>query len=274
MMTGNTVGVVNYINTSQIMIPWRRLGGPEGWNVLESTPTTLNRLLRGGAIEVGLISSFAYGQSWQDYLLFPGLGISAAGPVKSVLFIHREPLHELERIVTTSHSATSVNLLRIIVEDFLNLSIPFYTGGFEEFEAGGGTGYLAIGDEALRLSSLEGVEKEDLAAIWMEHTGLPFVFAVWAVRREAWERERVSIEKLYAHIVKCLDAGSAALGDIARAVAPRIPMRPDQCLAYLQGIRLTLGKEELEGLNRYFTLLEDLGLLKGAPVLQFAEIPR
>ncbi len=267
-----TVGVVNYINTSQMMIPWRRLGGPEGWSVLESVPTVLNDLLLRGEIHAGLISSFAYGRNWRDYLLLPQLGISATGPVRSVVLLRRCPFHRLRRVVTTPHSATSVNLLRIILEERLPGQVGLSTGGVEEFEAGGGaTGYLAIGDEALRLAGRNDLEADDLAELWLEETGLPFVFAVWAVRREVWEDHPGAVLRLLSHILQCRDHGAAILEEIARAVAPRIPMEPRCCLDYLHGIELDLGAAKRKGLEEFFRRLHGMGIYGELPLLRFVE---
>ncbi len=269
----HTVGVVNYINTSQIMIPWHRLGGPEGWNVLESMPTQLNEFLKTGEIAVGLISSFAYAQGSEEYLLLPDLSISAAGPVQSVLFLHTRPIEGLDGVITTTHSATSVNLLHIILEEFWDISLPFSSGNIKDFDSSRGTkGYLAIGDEALRLATRHDLIKEDLAGIWMEKTGLPFVFAVWAVRRDVWEKDRERVLSLYFHIMRCRREGGAALEEISRLVAPRIPMAPSSCLDYLRAIQLDMGPEKQEGMVRYFSLLHRLGYLDTVPELEFVDI--
>ena len=71
---------------------------------------------------MGPISSFAYGESFEDYMLYPDLSVSAYGEVNSILLFHEKPLREIANghIMLPTTSATSVNLLKIILEKFYN----------------------------------------------------------------------------------------------------------------------------------------------------------
>lgn len=258
------VGMVNFINTAPIYIPWQEMGSPEGVQVVESHPTELNRMLAEGRLDVGLVSSHAYGSEADRYLLLPDLGISATGPVGSVLLLSRIPVSDLHgrSVLLTPQSATSVNLLRIVLEDFFGIQPRYVTGGFAEREHlhPRPQAYLAIGDEALRLASLgRDWTYLDLAEIWLRETGVPFVFAVWAVRRESWEEKPGAIRALNRRLHECYVAGQASLARISSLVAPRIPMDLSACLAYLSGIELDLSPEKQRGLLYFFERLHQRG---------------
>ncbi|HID97726.1 MAG TPA: hypothetical protein EYP57_06015 [Thermodesulfobacteriaceae bacterium] len=257
------LGIVNFINTAPICIPWQEMGPLEGWVVEEGPPTFLNMRLAEGRLDVGLVSSFAYGLDAERYFLLPDLGISATGPVGSVILFSRRPLRELhgKYVLLTPHSATSVNLLYIILENFLGIEPLYKTGRFQELESDPSTvAYLAIGDEALRLKASEKrLFQWDLAEIWLRNTGLPFVFAVWAVRKKSWNRISGRISALFRRLVTCYNTGRNDMARISRLVAPRIPMDPGQCLDYLEGIELDLSMEKQKGLLHFFSLLHERG---------------
>ena len=143
-----------------------------------------------GEVDISPSSSFEYARNWREYLLLPGLSISACGPVKSVLLFSGRPLEDLEGadIAVTGDSATSINLVHVILREFYGLekyrcAVPDHP--VEDVIARGGTALL-IGDRALR-AALHPTSKivYDLGELWLQHTGLPFVFALWILRRQA-----------------------------------------------------------------------------------------
>jgi chorismate dehydratase len=257
------VGFVNFINTSQIYIPWKEAGGEPGWDVVEGPPTLLNRLLDTGEIDTGMVSSYFYGVNHQKYVIFPDLSISATGPVGSVTLFSKTPVKNLGDgiVITTQQSATSVNLLKIVLEDFLGVKPVYITGDFSLLSKSGSKAlaYLAIGDEALRLRETTNLNQLDLAEVWLEHTGLPFVFAVWAIRKERIEDAFDALTRLNKRLNDCRFQGQMEIERISSLAAPRIPMDKARCLDYLKGIELDLSEEKQKGLLYFFDLLKRRG---------------
>jgi chorismate dehydratase len=257
------LGMVNFINTSPIYVPWQEMSPLNGWVVEEGAPTLLNSRLARGKLDAGIVSSYAYGLNADRYYILPDLSISATGPVGSVILLSKVPIEELHEklVLLTPQSATSVNLLYIILEDFLGLRPIFRTGNFKELSANPvAQAYLAIGDEALRLrADSDNLFRSDLAKTWLDHTGLPFVFAVWAVREESWIAWPKKIRLLYNRLRECHQKGLKELERISNLVAPRIPMASLDCLEYLKGIELDLSEEKQQGLLHFFRLLHDRG---------------
>jgi chorismate dehydratase len=249
-------------------VPWQDMEPAQGattapWQVIEGPPSLLNRLLKAAEIDVGLISSYAYGLDIQNYCMLPNLGISAVGAVGSVFLITRKAhgLHEMagKHILLTSQSATSVNLLRLILERFYQVMPCYECGTLADFEANAiFDGYLAIGDEALQLKKHRpDLHFFDLAEIWMEKTGLPFVFAVWAVRKDTWERTPDTVRALYQHILTCYRNGLRELENISARVAFRAGLTARECLNYLRGIHLHFDSTHTKALACFFELLHE-----------------
>ena len=269
------LGIVNFINTSPIYVPWQEMGTLNGWVVKEGPPTLLNSHLAQGRLDAGIVSSYAYGLNADRYYILPDLSISATGPVGSVILLSKVPIEELNEklVLLTPQSATSVNLLHIILEDFLGMRPIFRTGNFKELSANPvAQAYLAIGDEALRLrSNRDNLFRSDLAKIWLDHTGLPFVFAVWAVRGESWIARPEKIRLLHKRLSECYQKGLKELERISNLVAHKIPMTSSDCLEYLKGIELDLSEKKRHGLLHFFRMLHDRG---GFPrVLELKMLP-
>lgn len=110
--------------------------------------------------------------------------IGTIGAVKTVCIYSDVPLDQVEVIYLDYHSRTSVQLTKVLLRDYWGLS-PALLSAREGYikKIGGTSAGLVIGDRTI------GLEQQfkyvyDLGAIWMEHTGLPFVFAAWISNRE------------------------------------------------------------------------------------------
>ena len=115
-----------------------------------------------------------------DFL--PDVGIACEGPVRSILLISRRPFAEIRRLAVDSSSRTSVALVRILLAERYGCKpqitplAPTLEAMLRENDAA-----LIIGDPALRLDPTTlPFETLDLGAEWVEWSGLPMVFAVWA----------------------------------------------------------------------------------------------
>ncbi len=266
------LGIVNFINTAPLLIPFVRMGALEQWETVEDNPSKLNRMLKAGEIDVGLISSFSYGLNHKDYFILKDYCISATGTVGSVLLFSRRPIYDLSRarIVLTNQSETSINLLFIILEYFNGFE-PFYTSGtFDDFDRDrDADAYLAIGDEALKLKrNLRDIFSYDLASMWYETTSLPFVFALWAVRKDSGLEGSLALSLLKKRLADSYTQGVKNLGEIAGMVCNRIPMTQGECLSYLKGIEFDLSHLKMKGLGHFFRLLKQMGKIPEMPQLK------
>jgi len=254
------IGMVNFINTAPIYEVWQRTVDQAEWMVTEAVPSTLNQLLREGELDLGFISSQEYCAYPEKYKLLRNLSISATGAVGSVFLFARNKISDFSvgRILLSSHSQTSISLLGIILEEFYQISPDYVRDSINNHadNLAGFDGVMAIGDEALKLTADDNFpHKFDLGEIWHEHTGLPFVFAVWAVRDDYYRQSSSTVKKIHRELLRCLTEGVKDLRSICTLVAPRIPMPPEECHKYLSRIEYDLGEDKQKGLQLFFKYL-------------------
>ncbi len=250
--------MVNYINTAPIYETWKKRTHPESWQVVEAPPATLNRMLAEGELDLGFVSSHEYAVRPEQYRILADLSISATGSVGSVFLFSRLDPATLDgcSVLLSGQSQTSVFLVKIILEEFYRVQ-PVYRSGDVGVDITDGTqALLAIGDQALRLVGDKRFPYQlDLGAVWRRHTGLPFVFAVCAVREEFYQLHFQTLKLIHQEFVTCAHEGRENLETICELAAPRIPMHPDECFVYLRAIEYDLGAEKQLALERFFQYL-------------------
>lgn len=259
-MTQIRIGMVNYINTAPIYEVWKENVANPDWKVTEAPPSVLNTLLRENRIDLGMVSSYEYAARPEQYRILEDLSISATGPVGSVFLFSRIKLEELDNklVLLTRQSETSVALVKIVLEEFYGLKPRYRVGDIfdpqscdDEVNA-----ILAIGDDALSLKEEQRYPFQlDLADEWNKKTGLPFVFAVFAVREELVSARPEALTEIWKTLLFCRDQGKNRLEDICRQVAPRIPMDVQSCYRYLRQINHGLDSNHVQALNTFFQYL-------------------
>src|SRR5947208_8275045 len=168
------VGSVRYLNA----VPLTR--GVED-EVIFATPSELAKMLQRDELDAALVSITEV--LFNDrYDILDGTAIASLGEVKSVLLAHKKPIEEIREVYCDTASLTSVNLLRVLLAE-RGLKPEFKPLASYDFKALPEYAML-IGDPALDfLLGPHEHEILDLGAAWFEMTALPFVYAVWALRR-------------------------------------------------------------------------------------------
>jgi predicted solute-binding protein len=180
-------------------------------------PSACADQVASGAADIGIVPCFELTR--QDLEVIPGAGIACHGPVRSILLVSRRPAAEIRTLAVDSSSRTSVQLARVILERRYGAeytAIPHRP----DLEAMLRVAHAAliIGDPALRLDPQRlPYEVHDLGGEWVEMTGLPMVFAVWAARKgvatpEVMEAFRGSCRYGLEHMDEIVTAESARLG--------------------------------------------------------------
>ncbi|MCK5070889.1 MAG: menaquinone biosynthesis protein [Desulfocapsa sp.] len=257
-MSGARIGMVNFINTAPIYEIWKTRSHPENWKIVEAPPSTLNKMLANGELDLGFVSSYEYGVRPQEYRILSDLSISANGSVGSVFLFSRVQPNKLggQTVLLSGQSETSAGLVKIILEEFFHVKPCYETGDVNGDKAPQASAILAIGDEALRLAAEDEFPyKLDLAEVWCQYTDLPFVFAVCAAREEFCKESPEIVTAIHEEFLFCKKEGRRKLESICETVAPRIPMHPDECYVYLRAIEHDLGKPKMEALEKYFNYL-------------------
>lgn len=259
------IGMVNFINTAPLYEIWRLTVDRPEWQVIEAPPATLNRMLAADELDIGFVSAYEYGRRPDIYRVLQGLSISSTGRVGSVfLFSHRDPADlDNKKVLLSPHSATSVALVKVILEDIYQVNPRYETGVISDLQGEGrdlkpegAEAVLAIGDNALRLQEKRAFPVQlDLGKVWQDFTGFPFVFALFVVREDFCRCNSRTAKEIQDELLRCTAEGKRDLRNICHKVAPRIPMTEEDCYHYLQGIEHDLNDDKIKGLTRFFDFL-------------------
>ncbi|MEA3363331.1 MAG: menaquinone biosynthesis protein [Thermodesulfobacteriota bacterium] len=268
-----TLGYIPYLNCVPFFHQLKK-NGFKG-KLVTGVPSELNRMLQRRELDVSPSSSFEYARNWQNYLLLPNHSISSIGKVKSVLLFSPVDLSELSgrQIAITGESATSINLLRIIFREFYAMhdvtdvvpDLPIEAVIAQNKPA------LLIGDRALRLAHQlpSGMRMFDLGEIWHQKTGLPFVFALWMINRNALNEFSEQLALLGDQLLASREYLIGKPYPEATKIADNIGLDAVTIVDYWNTIDYSLGKDHLQGVKLFFQLCRKYNLLEEEPELNF-----
>ena len=209
-------------------------------------PSALAEKLRAGELDAALVS-ITEALFHENYDILNGVAVASDGPVKSVFLAHRQQLEKIQTVYCDTASLTSVNLLRVLLaERGIN---PVFEPLAEYTQASELDNVLLIGNSGIDFVRAPHEHKIwDLGAAWKELTDLPFVYAVWAMRRGCHD------ETLRNKLLMAKKNGITNLADI---IANHANYDTEFRQAYLGGhIRYDLGEREIAGLNKFIELLK------------------
>ncbi|MBI3988471.1 MAG: menaquinone biosynthesis protein [candidate division NC10 bacterium] len=271
------VGRVRYLNCEPVYYAIEQGIVKAPCEIVDGTPTELNKLLREGKLDLSVISALEYARHPDLYLLLPDLAIACDGPVESVLFLSLVPFQALAgtKVLLTTTSLTSRALIRLLLDKRYRVTPTFIEGiPPSHLELSPETvGVLLIGDEALKAKASKAFPYIlDLGACWKELTDLPCVFAVWAVRREFYAANPEETHRLHRALLASKAWSLDNLERIAKEVHGRVGLTERACLDYLRKrLSFDLSPRHLEGLRRFLQMLEAAGELKTPKDFSFIE---
>jgi chorismate dehydratase len=254
------IGAVNYLNTKPLICDLETLA-PDAELVLE-VPSRLADWLAEGRLEVALIPVIEYFRAG-NYRIVPNISIASRGPVLSVTLFSRVPWASIRRVALDEGSRTSAALAQILLRKRYDVQpeiVPLpLNQSAEEVDA---DAVLLIGDRAMRACLPGFAHAFDLGQEWHDWTGLPFVYAVWAVR------EGVDLGPAARALHEAKQRGLGRIGPIAQREAPLLGLDAGFCRRYLQSIiHFDLGPREQAGLRHYYQLAVEMGLApSGVPI--------
>ncbi|HIQ49305.1 MAG TPA: hypothetical protein EYH58_06730 [Aquifex aeolicus] len=238
------VGKVSYVNTIPL---FHKL---KSFPIIEGVPSKLVKLLRDGEIQAGIVSSVEYFFFPEKYLILPNISISSKGSVCSVKLFSHKPIEEIKNVNITSASLTSRYLLYYIFEEKFGF-LP------EEKKLSDAEAILLIGDEAMENERYPYVYPYvyDLGEEWYKFHKLPFVFALFLVRRDA---DKDFSKRLYKEIIESLNS----------FFKEAINNFKEYRFYFTNCIDYSLKEEHLRSLDIFFEYLSKK-FRKGKPKLEF-----
>jgi chorismate dehydratase len=259
------VGIVNFLNSKPLA--WGFLKGHHADLFAPSyhPPALVARLLGQGNLDIGLIPSVEV-QRIPGLKVLPDLCIASRHEVRSVLLVSRCPIAQIRRVSLDQNSRTSAALLRILLHEMHGLD-PEYVHERPDAERmlAESDAALLIGDPALKIDRSR-YSVIDLAGEWSRLTGLPFVFAVWAVRPE------VELPDLPFYFKSSLRYGLSSLDTLVREAAAELSLDSSEVRAYLtDNLQYFLRTEELAGLEEFYRRAHLNGLILEPRPIDFWE---
>jgi chorismate dehydratase len=215
-----------------------------------ATPAKLAEMLRGDELDAALVSLTEVLLN-DRYDILDGVAIASLGEVYSVFLAHKKPIAEIKEVYCDTASLTSVNLLKVLLAE-RGLKPEFKP--LEDYAAAAEKDFvLLIGDVAIEFQRAPHAhEIFDLGTAWLDLTGLPFVFAVWALRRGIENRE------LRGELRTARRFGMDNLDDI---IINRDEFDEDFRRDYFEWhIQYYLGDDEKRAIGKFSQLLEKHGL--------------
>jgi len=221
-----------------------------GVRVVTGQPAELAAWLADGRADVAMIPVADF-FACDNLAMIDGIGICADGDVRSVLLKCNRPLDEVRTVARDVASRTSNALAAILLERHFRAPVEMLPAE----DAGRADACVVIGDRALRGKASPGGDF-DLAGLWKEMTGLPFVFAAWAYRDDHPQADRLARIALAAR-----DAGVQAAAELGELHARRLGIDVQTCREYLtQVIHYHVGPREVEAMELFRTLLVGQGV--------------
>ena len=243
------LGRISYVNMAPV---FHRL--THDVEEVTGVPTELNRMLLAGALDVAPISSIEYARNASRLRLLPRLCVSSEGAVDSIQLVTRIPLGQVRSVAVTPESATSVVLTRVLLPRAEIRPLD------EEADA-----RLLIGDAALRSAFEDPTPHHDLGRLWLERTGLPMVFAVWAAPEPVVD----GLGELQESLVASVRLARSEPERLAHEASDRYGYPPGFLARYFEKLRYSFGPRERAGFYTFLEMARDVGELDHVPEFRF-----
>jgi chorismate dehydratase len=217
-------------------------------------PTELTRMLLEGEVDIAPIPSIDYARHADRLRVLPRLCVSSEGAVDSIQLVTRMPFGQVRSVAVTPESATSVVLTRILLPRAELVPLGMAADAT-----------MLIGDAALRSAFEDPTPHFDLGRLWLERTGMPMVFAVWAAPEPVVE----GLLELEHALVASVRLARAEPERLARQASAAYGYPAGFLARYFEKLRYSFGPRERAGLCTFLEMARDAGELVHVPELRF-----
>ncbi|WP_030693562.1 menaquinone biosynthetic enzyme MqnA/MqnD family protein [Streptomyces globisporus] len=252
------VGHIQFLNCLPLYWGLARTGTLLDLELTKDTPEKLSERLVRGDLDIGPITLVEYLRNADGLVALPDIAVGCDGPVMSCVIVSQRPLAELDRarVALGSTSRTSVRLAQLILAEQYGVEPDYYTCPpdlglmMQEAEAA-----VLIGDAALRASLHDaprlGLQVHDLGLMWKEWTGLPFVFAVWAARKDFLAREPETVHEVHQVFLASRDLSLEEVAKVAEQAARWETFDAELLERYFRTLDFRFGPEQLAGVREF-----------------------
>ncbi|MER6915753.1 menaquinone biosynthesis protein [Streptomyces sp. NPDC000594] len=255
------VGHIQFLNCLPLYWGLARTGTLLDLELTKDTPEKLSERLVRGDLDIGPITLVEFLRNADQLVAFPDLAVGCDGPVMSCVIVSQLPLEKLDgaRVALGSTSRTSVRLAQLLLAERYRVEPRYFSCPpdlgvmMQEADAA-----VLIGDTALRAALHDaprlGLQVHDLGRMWKEWTGLPFVFAVWAARKEYLAREEGLVHDVHTAFLASRDLSLAGVGKVAEQAARWESFDAELLERYFRTLDFRFGAEQLAGVREFARL--------------------
>jgi chorismate dehydratase len=253
------MGRISYINASPVYYGLDHSQTPSWLTLVTDVPASLNRRIVEGTVDISPISAAHYAMNHQELLLLPDLSISCHGPVMSVLCASNVPLDDLtgKTVMLTRESATAASFLKMIFAQ-RGVTPEYVIGDVGDIhhlplkvDA-----VLVIGDAALTQPWKERFAYcFDLGDIWYDMTKMPFVFAVWAVRRDVAAAHPGTVTRALHLLWASRKSGTRHMDEVIDAGQKKLGLPVSLIKTYYNCLFCDLDARKIQAMTRFFDIL-------------------
>ncbi|MBZ6477368.1 menaquinone biosynthetic enzyme MqnA/MqnD family protein [Streptomyces griseocarneus] len=252
------VGHIQFLNCLPLYWGLARTGALLDLDLTKDTPEKLSERLVQGDLDIAPVTLVEFLRNADDLVALPDIAVGCDGPVMSCVIVSQLPLDRLDgaRVALGSTSRTSVRLAQLLLAERYGVTPEYYTcppdlgAMMQEADAA-----VLIGDAALRASLHDaprlGLEVHDLGQMWKDWTGLPFVFAVWAARRDYLAREPRIVAKVHEAFLASRDLSLEEVGKVAEQAARWEAFDASLLERYFTTLDFRFGPAQLAGVEEF-----------------------
>lgn len=252
------VGHIQFLNCVPLYWGLARTGALLDLELTKDTPEKLSAQLIDGDLDIAPVTLMEYLKHADQLVALPDIAVGSDGPVMSCVIVSQVPLEQLDgrRVALGSTSRTSVRLAELLLTERYGVAPDYYRCPpdlslmMQEAEAA-----VLIGDAALRASLHDaprlGLAVHDLGLMWKEWTGLPFVFAVWAARRDYLAAQPDAVRDVHRAFLASRDLSLEEVTKVAEQAARWESFDADLLRRYFTTLDFSLGAEQLAGIAEF-----------------------
>lgn len=252
------VGHIQFLNCLPLYWGLVHTGSLLDLDLTRDTPEKLSEMVIDGRLDIGPVTLVEFLRNADDLVAFPDIAVGCDGDVMSCEIVSRVPLDQLDgaRVALGSTSRTSVRLAQLLLSERFGVQPDYFTCPpdlermMKEADAA-----VVIGDVGLRafLRQLpeQDLEVHDLGQLWKEWTGLPFVMAVWAVRRDFLEREPETVREVHQAFLASRDLSLREIDKVALHASRYEVFEPPVLERYFTTLDFRFGERQLEGVAEF-----------------------
>lgn len=245
------VAAVSYLNTKPLLYGVKRSPALlEQMELVEDFPAKIGKMLVNNEVDLGLIP-VAYIPQLKDWKIVSDYCIGSTGPVETVCLFSDVPVDEIETVLLDYQSFSSINLCKVIFHHFWKKKVAYKpaTPGYID-QIKGTTAGVIIGDRVFEQKYGTQPQKYiyDLAEVWTDYTGLPFMMAAW-----------IANKTLPESFINAFNLANKAGLDNLAAVSAEIPYDYFDLETYFrEKISYDVNPDKIKALELFLQLMQEI----------------